>query len=217
MCGPLIRRRAQRFFNSASGALLLVGPATLSAAIAIFLKPPDSKIEIPLWVLGAAVLAFILLLIQAAAEYQRRTYDLTWIFKYDERFSSKEIKEHRVLAATTIKKHQKSLRRVDTDLDDIDDVLDFFDELGFNEQGGQISPEVLHQNFHYWIRGYYSATKEYIEAWREKQPSRWEYVEELYKITDAVALERDGGKPRGLLTAPELEQFLNEEMKLTTN
>ena len=45
-------------------ALLLVGPATLSAAIAIFLKPIDSKIIIPLWILAAAALALILLLIK---------------------------------------------------------------------------------------------------------------------------------------------------------
>ncbi len=155
-----------------------------------------------------------MLLVQARAEYRRRTYDLNWIFKYDERFNSEDLKRKRVSAARLLKQHAGNLCRTNAELAAIDDVLDFLDELGFDERGGQITPEVLHQNFHYWIRGYYSAAREYIEAWRKLERSRWEHIEGLNSIVHAVDLERNWGRGKLLLSSEEVAEFLGFEIGL---
>ena len=202
---------------SASWALLLIGPAVVGGIISIWSKSAQSEIVIPPWVLWSGAVAVGFLAIQAVAEFRRRTYDLTWIFKYDDRFSSKEMKAARAKAAKVLKKQQGQLSRCTSDIGCIDDVLDFFEELGFAERGGQITPEVIHQNFHYWIRGYYSAAKEYIAAHRNDEKSRWEHLESLHEIVYEVAQTRNDRRATKEITGEALEKFLDYEIEFDTS
>ena len=210
-------RQAQRLILSASWALLLIGSAVISAGVSIWLKSQQSPQQntdnlIPTWVLWAGAVAAVFLVIQAIAEFQRRTYDLTWIFKYDDRFNSKEMKGDRAKAARVLKAQQGQLSRCTPEMACIDDILDFFEDLGFAERGGQITPEVIHQNFHYWIRGYYSAAKEYIAAQRNDEKSRWDHLEALHEVVHEVSQTRNDGKAVKEIAGKELEKFLDFEI-----
>lgn len=199
---------------SASWALLLIAPAAVGGAISIWSKSEQAAPSVPSWVVWSGFAAAIFLTIQALAEFKRRTYDLTWIFKYDERFSSKEMKTARAKAAKVLRDQQGQLSRCTAEMACIDEVLDFFEELGFAECGGQITPEVIHQNFHYWIRGYYSAAIEYIAAHRNYEKSRWDHVESLHEIVHEVSQTKNDGKAVKEISGEGLQKFLGYEIEL---
>ena len=114
-----------------------------------------------LWVL--LVVLAVLLGLQMTAEYRRRTYDPTWMLKFDEDFDSDDMRHKRSKAAEDIKKNRTRLDDNDFKSPELDDVLDFFEGVGFLIQGDEMTPEVAHHAFHHWIRGYYVATRQYIE------------------------------------------------------
>jgi hypothetical protein len=80
-------------------------------------------------------------------------------------------------------------------------------------QGDQITPEVAHHAFHYWIRGYYSAAKPYLENKQQQRLTQWEWVPFLLEATHEIEVERNG-QVKKLLDAPDVEKFLAEEMNV---
>jgi len=179
----------------------------LAAALSGMKGIPD----IPWWLIGGGVVGVFLLIGQAYAEYQHRAYDPTWAFKFDERFYGGEIKDSRCKAANVLKNNRGNLRRTDTDLEDIDDLLVFLEDIGFFVQGDQISPEVAHHHFYHWIRGYYLASRPYIEAWQANtaEPPRWKHIEKLFGVTSEI--ETKGGG-RDTLTGEKILEFLDQEI-----
>jgi hypothetical protein len=93
--------------------------------------------------------------------------------------------------AASIIKQNPQLGSQDREYADIDDVLDFFDDLGFFVRGHQISPEIAHQFFYEWIRGYYAWTADsYIRVTQNDYPTQWEYVHQLYSLTSDIESKR---------------------------
>jgi hypothetical protein len=167
--------------------------------------------EISGWIIGGGIVGVVLLACQARAEYKHRTYDPTWAFRFDDRFYDVKFKTIRFKAAKILKNNQGKLRRTEKNLDDIDEILDFLEDIGFYAQGDQITPEVAHHHFYHWIRGYYLAARDYIEAWQTKaqEPPRWEHIKELFEITSEIEDESEG-KTR--LSGEEISEFLDEEI-----
>ena len=95
---------------------------------------------------------------------------------------------------------------------DIDDVLDFFEDLGFYMQGDQATPEAIHHTFYYWIRGYYSAARDYLEKAQEERPTQWEFVKELFETTHEIEIERNKSGENSF----DLKSFLGEEINLVS-
>jgi hypothetical protein len=207
--------RLRRAIASGSRVLLILAPAVLTATVTTTLtgKFDASAISIPWWIIIGGILGVVLLGYQAYAEYKLRTYDPTWAYKFDERFYGDEIKNARAKAATILKSNQGKLRRTNPELDDIDNILDFFEDVGFYVHGDQITPEVAHHHFYHWIRGYYLASRDYIEAWQTTEP-RWEYVAKLFKTTHQIENERLKGKAPKSLKDREILTFLNQEIEL---
>jgi hypothetical protein len=85
------------------------------------------------WLIVAGVItAALLLTFRARSEYLQRTYDPTWINKFNEQFFNQEsMIKSRQLAAKTLIEYSGRLDSIDQQLRNIDDVLDFFEELGF--------------------------------------------------------------------------------------
>lgn len=98
------------------------------------------------------------------------------------------------------------------DLVNIDDALDFFEDLGFYVEGDQISPEVAHQAFYYWIEGYYTAARQYIEFRQKTSPTAWDHFKPLYDITSEV--EASKVKDKKTPDETELQKFLEGEIAL---
>lgn len=213
----VFRHRARRLFASASRILLVAGLPIVAFAVATWTKSVDGNLTIPWWIALCGVIGVVLLIFQLYSEYCLRTYDPTWIFKFDEHFYNDDMKRVRAKAAKLLKERQGDLRRTSEDLADIDDVLDFFEDLGFYEYGDQITPEVTHHHFYHWIRGYYLASRDYIDAWREEEPTRWEHIPTLFDDTSAIEEKRARGKGSRSLTQSEVTTFLDEEIELSAN
>lgn len=165
------------------------------------------------WVISA-VIGFLLIL-RAFSEYRQRTYDQTWITHFKVEFDEDTMKQARHLASNTMKQFQGRLRTENSQLKDIDGVLDFFDELGFYVIGDQISPEVAHQSFYYWIRGYYTAARDYLEYYQSKESTTWEHIKPLYELTHEVERTASKGQFVGSLSAEKLNEFLDDEIALS--
>lgn len=179
------------------------------------------RTHIPLWIswglLTIAAIGVVLLILQWRAEFRRRTYDPTWAVKFQDIFTCEETLEIRSRAAKALKEINEDKRRLireDRSLLYIDDILDLFEDLGFYMQGDQITPEVIHHAFYYWIRGYYSGAQNYITNAQGQRPSQWEFVKGLFETTYEVEIERNGRKIDWPLDRAHLMEFLDEEIGL---
>ncbi len=206
--------RLRRLLASGSPVLFAGGIALAGLALSGFTK--DTSLN-PWVVLALLILWLGLLGFQMMAEYRRRTYDPTWVSKFDEKFDGSEMKRTRSRAAKSLRDNQERLDAVEFRSGDIDNVLDFFEGLGFFLPGDQITPEVAHHAFHHWIRGYYSAAQGYLEAARKVEPTHREFVQMLFDITNQVEKERfrmKGKHHERLLNEAGIAKFLGEEIRL---
>jgi len=155
---------------------------TKAAATEVAKCPLVSEINyalVGLWVCGiAGVWAFISLILK---DYRRRLYDPSLVLKYSDKFFGKEFEETRITAA---KKCIDLVNGGDPEKvespQDVDDVLDVLDDLGFWLEGEQISERVVYQFFAHWIQIYFEACEKYILSKRKKCPAMWEHMEPLY-------------------------------------
>jgi hypothetical protein len=205
--------RLRRAFASGSRVLLVAGPPILTVAVAAGTKTLSvNVVSLSWWIIIGGVIGVILLLLQAGVEYQVRTYDGTLAFRFDDQFYGDEMRRARSKAAKLLKENQGKLRRVDHELADIDDILDFLEDIGFYEHGDQITTEVAHHHFYHWIKGYYLASRDYIGAWQDKEPTRWEHISELFSNTHFIENKLSKGKVSQSLTDEQISIFLTEEI-----
>jgi hypothetical protein len=208
--------RIRRAFASGSPLLFAGALAITSVSVAVF-KPSASdsssiSSSISTIFLVAVLAGVILLSIQVFFEYRRRTYDPTWAIKFDEMFDSGEMKNARAASAAYLRDKCDELDRSDLSCADLDDIFDFFENIGFYMHRDQITPEVAHHFYHYWIRGYYSAGCRYVDKARRKEPARWEFVKILFDATNEIEDERTKSMRPRLLDAEGITEFLEDEI-----
>jgi hypothetical protein len=206
--------RARRLIASGSPVLFAGGVALAGLAVSSISKGLSLD-HVAVWVL--LVLWIALLLFQMSAEYQKRTYDPTWLLKFIDIFDSEAMQCTRCKASRFLKENRAKLADKECVSFDVNDLLDFFENLGFVMQGDQITAEAAHHAFHYWIRGYYSAARMYLKTAREQEPSSWEFVEFLFDMADQIERERYENRLKDvtLLGEKETEEFLDEEIAST--
>jgi len=95
---------------------------------------------------------------------------------------------------------------------DVDDVLDFFDSpLGNLTDRGYLDEKLVYDFFFEWIRGYWSACKEYIEAQPDK--TKWNSFAALYDTVVEIHKSEPGSDKKVLLTGDDLHEFLEWELE----
>ena len=117
-------------------------------------------------------------------------------------------------AAETLRDKKAELGNIGgPELPAIDDVLDFFEDIGLYQRTDYISPELAHHHFFHWVRGYWQASKPYVQAWRKKEPARWNHLEELFEVICDIEAKQHGGKREELtLSESDLNEFLSQEI-----
>ena len=211
-----------RFIHSTSSLFTITAILSL---IGLYSNQQDSSSPLNLnvmphwfWVV-LLTLSIVFLIMKAMFEYNRQTYDPKRVIEYQDYFLAVDFLETRKEASKIIKDKQESfsaLVKNNKESAALDEVLDFFEEIGFYVKGRQISPEVAHHHFYHWIRGYYSFSKPYICLWRDKEKSRWENIEALFLITYEIEKEANGRSIQEELDIPKKEDFLGEEIGLET-
>lgn len=208
-------RKLKRLFLSIPTALALVLVGLCISAFGLYrdqAKQPNVS-HLTLWAAIGLLLAIIFLVIQTWAEYTHKTYDPTWILKYQDMWDDSRLL--RSEAAKVLSKNKDKLAKIDeyeSLLSPIDDALDILEDIGFYVKGNQISPEVAHHHFYHWIRGYWCASQEYVKAWRRKESARWQHLSKLYKETSDIECSIEGCTEDKLwLKDSELAEFLKQE------
>jgi hypothetical protein len=158
----------------------------------------------------------IVLAVQTWAEYRKRTFEPTLAFKLGDDFDSKEMEVSRSKASATLRDNSSKLSDPDFSCPDLDSIFDFFESVAFYINGDQITPEVAHHWYHYWLRGYYSAGYEYIAAKQKEGPTQWKFVEKLLCATTQIEFEMNKNATEDLLKGDRLSDFLNEEIGMVS-
>jgi hypothetical protein len=180
-------------------------------------KQPYHRIKIILWFVAVAFIGFSIF-IQTSASHHEWEYKNDLILRYQDRYEDRMISE-RVQAATAISDYlQKGNWDAvsDRNIDSLEDVLAFYDELGFYWKNHEVSDDVLYEHFYSDMRTYCQVGINYIHVNQKKDsPADWEYVEPLFDELTRMEAKRIG-KDFSSCTwdTNTLQEYLNSEMRL---
>jgi hypothetical protein len=166
------------------------------------------------WLTGGVLLGILFIVVRNYSEYRRIKYDPHWAMNFQDRFD--KLVDARARAAEVLLANKADLGNIQNEeLADIDDVLDFLEDIGLYQQADHISPELAHHHFFHWTRIYWQAAKPYVQEWHKKEPARWNHVEELFDTSCDIELKEHGGT-RGqlLLNDSDLDEFLKQETQV---
>jgi hypothetical protein len=170
------------------------------------------------WCLGVSFVFGVGL--QIAASMHERTYKTELVLRYQDKFNEDKMTHYRAHAAAAINKYmeKRDWNSVtnDDELDGLENVLDFFDELGFYWKSGDISGTVLHEHFYFAMRTYCQETTNYIHrAQKKESKADWENVEPLFIELTQIEAKRIGKSATNCLRdAHTLQDNLNAEIRL---
>jgi hypothetical protein len=196
--------------------------ALLLAILGLWKLPQRAKkshraIRKTLWgALGGCVL--IGLIFQVTISLHQKIYKTDLVLRYEDTFADKMSRE-RSEAASAINEYLQK-RNWDTvtnedNIDSMESVLAFFDELGFYWKNGEISGTVLHEHFYSDMRTYCQETLGYIHHDQKRESvADWEYVEPLFNELTRIEAKRIGKNITNCVwDAETLREYLKSEMR----
>jgi hypothetical protein len=159
----------------------------------------------------AAMLAAIAAVLTLYFENKRSRFSvgIDLLLKLDERYDTVGMRRLRRSAAKSLLAKSAS--------GDVDEVLDFFEMIGFLVQGGALDKKMVWHNFFHSVSGYWNSAKEYIQQEQErlKDPTVWRELDFLYKsVTTIEKRERKCLDSDLLLSKDSIEKFLQEEAEI---
>ena len=168
------------------------------------------------WLLGIAVLWLVLAVCAAIKANFKRLYDPAMIFHFEKEFE--DMAESRGRAAAVLLLYSKTGDwKLVPNADELEPVLDFFDNLGFYLYGNQISERVLHQSFCHWILLYYQDGCSYIKHRQEGpegEKSTWEHVGNLMEEIAEIEAAKQGCEREALKLGPKkYREYLLQEFE----
>jgi hypothetical protein len=153
----------------------------------------------------SAITAIVAILIQLKrARFALKTDSL---LKMDDRFHGKGMKKVRKIAAKNLLNKK--------DLSYVDDVLDFFEMIGYLTRQGALDEKGVWNFFFSWLNIYWHAAEEYITIATEKDPSVWADLRYLYGRLIAIEKhERHCSDSDIVPSEDDLKELLEAESEL---
>lgn len=93
---------------------------------------------------------------------------------------------------------------------EVEDVLDFFDEIAFLVKKGALNKEMVWHEFYHWIRLYMQSSEKYITERRLKESSVWEDIVNLYPKLKKLEKKRYPETYKEKLDDETLKKYLSE-------
>ena len=90
--------------------------------------------------------------------------------------------------------------------DDVDPVLDFFEDVGYALKRGNVTTGEVYQNFDVWIQGYWRACFDYVLAKQKEDADIWCHVFPLYEQMNKISA--------GAWAEKDVKEFLHGELTL---
>ena len=202
------------FFNSLALILLgILGTWSLSK------RPKAWHRQVRKTIWFALVISVVFsLFFQIFASIHKRTYKNDLVLRYQDRYEEK-LTDARAQAAKAITDYLQTGNwqsvTNQANLDALEDVLAFYDELGFYWKNGEISSDVLYEHFYYDMRIYCQPTIGYIHAnQKTDSPADWENVEPLFNELTRIEANKTGKSIKDCTwDTNTLTQNLNSEIR----
>jgi len=162
------------------------------------------------WATAAtAIIAIIALMAESRKSRMALVADV--MLRMQEKFDSQRMIIVRKKAVKAIQDFRS--KKTDKLSDDVDDVLDFFEEVALLARRTVIDKKSAWHAFYFWIDGYWWATIDYINSERKNSPTQWEDLFWLHR--KLVEIENEGEKrpasTEHRMTEDEIKDFLEGE------
>ena len=146
--------------------------------------------------------------IQSYCSYRKDWYNPNLALKYQDLFEGEPIRKARAAAANQFKADKKYNGKTK----EIETVLDVFEDIGFYVKHHEISDEVAHHHFYYWIVGYIQTASEYIAEYRREDPTTYEHCEWLMNAVLKVEAKKLKCQTSELMySEKDIADFIEEE------
>ncbi len=120
---------------------------------------------------------------------QRKDYHFSLqvqlLLNLDERFNSRDFRLLR----------QGARRTLEVSPSDSDDILDFFETIGYLCQNGALDNVMVWHSFYFWIMGYWETRKSHIEAKRKEDKCTWQDLAWLRQEVERIQELKSPGTP----------------------
>lgn len=159
------------------------------------LRVADRKLKNALWTV--LIVSFVLSLIcQVTTSIHQHAYKSDLVLRFEDKFEDK-LASDRAQAARAINEYLQTTNwdsvTNDEELDGLENILGFFDELGFYWKNGEIGGAVLHEHFYNDMRIYCQESLGYIRKDQKRESiADWEYVEPLLNELTKIETTKTG-------------------------
>jgi hypothetical protein len=152
-------------------------------------QPSDSAhFDWAAWITALATFALLLAGIIVAWVESRRhrfTQSIEMILRFEERFNSLDFLKQREAAAKCLK--AKAYKNpTDRCSRDADEVLDFFETIGYLLRRRALDEKMVLHTFWHWIMGYYQGAEEHINEVRKSDQTVWEDFVQLHQRMESI-------------------------------
>ncbi|MGD1089748.1 MAG: hypothetical protein ABR955_13660, partial [Verrucomicrobiota bacterium] len=151
---------------------------------------------------------------QIMSTSHQKKFNTDLVQYYEDKFDA--MKDTRSLAASEVNEYfQNGNWNAVENTKELDLILDFFDDLGFYSENGQMSDEVLHQEFYGSMRTYCQPAERYIKETEIDEPTVWNHVLLLFKrLTDIEATQSKTTEEHCNWPKSKLLQYVQDEIDL---
>ena len=154
-------------------------------------------------VVGALAVAVVELRQRNQLDSLRASLDV--LTHFDVEWSSDDMSKTRAAAASSLLQLRPS--------QDVDDVLDFFDQIAYLVERGAIDEDIAWYRFYWPMANYWFASQDYVSQVRRDDPDTWSNLDLVMKRLVAVELNRrKHTSPDGKPTAEQSRRFFNDEV-----
>jgi hypothetical protein len=157
------------------------------------------------WVAVASIAAIIvaiaaIMAIHVIIKREKFIFGLKLLFELNDYFNSDIMIETRKKAASSLLN--------DSYDDNIKELLDFFEMIGYLLKNHAISKQIAWCDISYWIIHYWYAVNPYIFEARQKIPKRWQHIQYLFRYISKIERKKHGVK---IITKESIKSFLENE------
>jgi hypothetical protein len=182
-------------------------------------EPPEKKGGLRKWFKFFAIVSIPLAVFGFVAQFEaakhQKQFNMESIRYYQEKFDSLESK--RSMAASEIYEYlQKGNWNLVKNTEQLDSILDFFEDLGFYSENKQISDVILHQEFYSQMRTYCQPAERYIKETEIDEPADWNHVLPLFQRLTKIEAEQSKNPPELCVRSDPTElKYVQAEIALT--
>jgi len=171
------------------------------------------------------LIAAALIIYQTYKAYRSNTYEHSLVLKYQDTFEDMEQKRDAAAKACLEFTGQEDWwAKGDwgkvAHADDVEHILDVFEDIGFYLKGNKLSEVVVHHHFCHWIVIYFLPLERYITRRRqaENEPTTWEHVPWLFKVMVGMEARKSHALPKTVEAGfrAKLKTYLEQELTQST-